>query len=130
MKRASLLAAVALLAAVLIGFAVGYAVGRRPHPRQMDKVTLLGVDRATILDSLHLTPQQRQTVEAALNESEKRAGRSIDIMVNEVRSATRDARERVRAALNENQRVKLDSILSTAIEVKPRTPLPMKEMKR
>jgi len=130
MKRATLLAVIALLAAVLIGLAGGYALGRRPHPRQIDKVTLLGVDRSTILDSLHLTPQQRQGIEAVLNESETRAGKSIDVMFNEVRATTRDARERIRAALNENQRTKLDSILSTAIEVKPRSPLPMKEMKR
>jgi Spy/CpxP family protein refolding chaperone len=130
MKRVTLMAVIALLAAVLIGFAAGYAIGRRPHPRQMDKVTLLGVDRAAILDSLHLTAQQRKTIEAVLNESETRAGKSIDVMFNDVRSATHDARERVRAALNENQRVKLDSILSTVVELKPRSPLPMKEMKR
>jgi Spy/CpxP family protein refolding chaperone len=130
MKRATTLAAIALGAAVLIGFAVGYSLGRRPHPRQMDKVTLLGVDRSTILDSLQLTSQQRQGIEAVLNESETRAGKSIDVMFNEVRATTRDARERIRAALNETQRTKLDSILSTAVELKPRSPLPMKEMKR
>lgn len=130
MKRTTLLAVIALLAAVLVGFAGGYALGRRPHPRQMDKVTLLGVNRGTILDSLQLTPQQRQRIEAVLSESETRAGKSIDLMLNDVRAATRDARERVRAALNENQRAKLDSILSTAVEMKPRTPLPQREMKQ
>jgi hypothetical protein len=130
MKRATILAGVALLAAVLIGFAGGYALGRRPHPRQMDKVTLLGVDRSTILDSLQLNPQQRQTIEGVLTESETRAGKSIEVMFNEVRTTTRDARERVRSALNDNQRTKLDSILSTVVELKPRTPLPMREMHR
>lgn len=130
MKRATTLAVIALLAAVMIGFAAGYVLGRRPHPRQMDKVTLLGVDRSTILDSLHLTPQQRGGIEAVLKESETRAGKSIDLMFNEVQTTTRDARERIRAALNENQRAKLDSILSTAVEMKPRSPLPMKEKKR
>lgn len=130
MKRTTLLAVIALLAAVLVGFAGGYALGRRPHPRQMDKVTLLGVNRGVILDSLQLTPQQRQRIEAVLSESETRAGKSIDLMLNDVRAATRDARERVRAALNENQRAKLDSILSTAVEMKPRTPLPQREMKQ
>ena len=130
MKRTTLLAVIALLAAVLVGFAGGYALGRRLPPRQMDKVTLLGVNRGTILDSLQLTPQQRQRIEAVLSESETRAGKSIDLMLNDVRAATRDARERVRAALNENQRAKLDSILSTAVEMKPRTPLPQREMKQ
>jgi len=124
MRRTTALAVLALLAAVIVGFALGYSVGSRPRPQRMKTMTLLGVSRDWLLDSLSLTTPQRQRMETILTDAEGRAGRSIDAMYQDVRNVTREAREQVRATLDAPQRARLDSILSTVSELKPRTPLP------
>ena len=130
MKRATGLALIALLAAAVAGFAIGFYSGRNAQPKGFEKVTLLGVSRSLLLDSLNLNPQQRRVVDNALSDAEKRATVSIEAMMQDVRTTTRAARERVRNTLDSNQRTKLDSILSRVPEMKPRTPLPQKEMTR
>jgi len=123
MRRVTALAVLALLAAVIVGFALGYSVGSRPRPQRM-KTTLLGISRDWLLDSLSLTTRQRQRMDSVLTDAETRAGRTIDAMYSDVRGVTRQAREQVRATLDAPQRARLDSILSTVMELKPRTPLP------
>src|SRR5262249_41546338 len=124
MRRATALAGLALLASVIVGFALGYSVGGRPRAQRMKTMTLLGVSRDCVLASLRLTTTHRPRVETLLTEAETRAGRTIDAMYQDVRSVTREAREQVRATLDASQRARLDSILSTVSELKPRTPLP------
>lgn len=130
MKRATLYAGIALLAVALAGFGIGYAVGRNVRPKGFEKVTLLGVSRSLLLDSLNLTTQQHRVVDSVLKVSETRATTSIERMMQSVKSTTRDAREGVRNVLDNNQRAKLDSILSRVPELKPRSPMPPKEMRR
>jgi len=124
MRRASVLAALTLLAAVIVGFALGYAVGARPRPLRMKQMTLLGISRSVLLDSLNLTQPQRQRVDSILTAAAKRADGSIDAMYRDVLQVTHEARESVSATLEPPQRAKLDSILSTVTELKPRSPLP------
>ena len=124
MTRVSSFAGLALLGAMLLGFALGYTVGSRPRPLRAKQMTLLGVSRSLLLDSLRLTTEQRRRVDSILTDAGKRANRSIDVMFHDVREITREAREGVRATLDAPQRAKLDSILSTVTELRPRTPLP------
>lgn len=124
MKQATAFAALALLAAITFGFALGYLVGSRPRPLRMKQMTLLGVSRSLLLDSLRLTTPQRQRVDDILTQAGERADRSIETMYRDVRLITRDAGERVRAALDAPQRVQLDSILSTVTTIKVRSPIP------
>jgi len=130
MKRVTWLALVALLAAAVAGFALGFMVGHNASPPRLQQVTLLGVSRSLLLDSLDLTGEQRQLIERVLNDAERSAGQSIDSMMNDVRNTTRQARQRVRDALDANQRAKLDSILSTVSELRPRSPLPPRDTAR
>ena len=90
----------------------------------MKQMTLLGLSRSYLLDSLNLTAPQCQRVDGILTDAGKRADRSIQVMYYDVRAITGEARESVRATLDAPQRAKLDSILGTVSEMKVRSPLP------
>ena len=124
MRPATAFAALALLGAIIFGFALGYAVGSRPRALRMKQMTLLGLSRSYLLDSLNLTAPQRQRVDGILTGAANRADRSIQVMYHDVRAITGEARESVRATLDAPQRAKLDSVLSTVSEMKVRSPLP------
>ena len=132
MKRTSILAMVSLVAVLVVGFSIGYEFGRRASMkrpgRDIYQMTLLGAPRSLLVDSLNLSAAQRQTVGRILDDASTHAQHSIDAMVKDVRNTTQQAREQVRAALNDGQRARLDSILATVSEMKPRTPMPPREM--
>jgi len=130
MRRATAFAALALLGATVVGFALGYMVGVRPRAMRMKQMTLLGVSRSVLLDSLDLTAEQRRRVDSILTAAGKRADRSIDGMLQDVRTITREARERVGATLDSPQRARLDSILSGVNPLAPRSPFPPKTSQR
>lgn len=131
MNKASAYAGVALAAALLIGGAGGYVLGRQsfmkrsaPNMRAGAGMTLLGVSRLQLLDSLGLTPGQRNTVDSLLEAGRTRADSSVDRMMNDVRTATMETRQQVRAALDQEQRARFDSLLAAAPELRMRTPVP------
>lgn len=127
--RATLLAAVALLAAALLGGSAGYALGRRPPPMRMKEPALLGVTRA-MFDSLGLDPTQRARIDSTLDATESRAERAIRTMMAEVSSLTNDARKEVRATLHDGQREQFDRMLARARPALPRSPLPPRDSSR
>jgi hypothetical protein len=131
MNKANVYAGVALVAALLIGGTGGYALGRRsfmkrsaPGMRAGEGMTLLGVSRNTLLDSLGLTPGQRGAVDSLLEAGRVRADSSVDRLMTDVRAVTMETRLLVRAALEERQRTRFDSLLSAAPEIRMRTPVP------
>jgi hypothetical protein len=113
------------VAALLVGGAAGFALGRRTVPRApAPNMTLLGVSRATLLDSLGLTPAQRVRIDSLLEDARSRADLAVDRLVSDVRALTLETRNQVRSLLDDRQRVQLDSILDAASPVLPRTPVP------
>ena len=133
--RASLYAALTLTAAVLIGVAAGYALFHRENPERMRsgtkqsafEMTMLGVSRSWLLDSLGLTPGQRTVVDSLLNDAATYAETAVERMMTSVRARTDSTRDRVRAVLNEQQKTRFDSLLSTAPPVRMRTPVPPRQ---
>lgn len=124
-SRAGLYAAIALAAALLVGGAAGYALARHGDARRtLPRMTLLGVTRETLLDSLGLAPAQRALIDSIVEDAARRAGSAIDSMMTEVRAATQAAQRDVRAALDDRQRARFDSIMRTAQPLRPRSPLP------
>jgi Spy/CpxP family protein refolding chaperone len=125
-RRAGLYAALALLAAMLLGGAAGFALGRWREARgpRIPAITLLGPSRAELLDSLDLTPDQRAQIERLLDDAQARANTSVDAMLGEVRRVTDETRREVRGVLDDRQRVRFDSLIATARPVRPRAPVP------
>lgn len=118
------LAALTLLSALVIGAIGGYAIGTRPGPQRLKQMSLLGISRATLLDSLGLRPDQRARIDSILDGAEQRAEGSIDRMMTEFRATTEDARTAVRAEFDPGQRERFDSLLGSALPLLPRSPLP------
>jgi hypothetical protein len=133
--KVSLYAALSLTAAVLIGLAAGYFLFRQPNPQRMRsgmkqsafEMTMLGVSRGWLLDSLALTASQRTLVDSLLNDAATYAEGSVERMMTSVRARTDSTRDRVREVLNEQQRVRFDSLLSTNPPVRMRTPVPPRQ---
>jgi hypothetical protein len=133
--KVSLYAALSLVAAVLIGLTAGYFLFRQPSPQRMRsgmkqsafEMTMLGVSRGWLLDSLALTASQRTLVDSLLNDAATYAEGSVERMMTSVRARTDSTRDRVREVLNEQQRVRFDSLLSTTPPVRMRTPVPPRQ---
>lgn len=128
--RAGLYAALALVAAVLVGGTLGYEIGSRPRPMRPKQAALLGVSRAALLDSLRLSPTQRARVDSILDASEAGADSSIKRMMETVRGLTQEAKTRVRATLDPVQRERFDSLLAHSVPTLPRSPLPPRDSAR
>jgi hypothetical protein len=135
LTKASLYAALALTAAVLIGVAAGFVLFHRDDARQMRsgmkqsafEMTMLGVSRGWLLDSLGLSAGQRTVVDSLLNSAAAFAESSVERMMTGVRARTDSTRDQVRAVLNDQQRVRFDSLLNAAPPVRMRTPVPPRE---
>ena len=133
--RTGLYAAAALAAAVLIGVAAGYALFHRDTSQRMRsgmkqsafEMTMLGISRGWLLDSLGLSPSQRAVVDSLLNGAATYAETSVERMMTSVRARTDSTRDQVRAVLNEQQKVRFDSLLNTAPPVRMRTPVPPRQ---
>jgi hypothetical protein len=130
-RAPTIYAALALIAAIVIGSAVGYALGRRslmkraaPGGRSVPEMTLLGVSRSALADSLGLSPAQRATVDSLLEQARRTADSMVGRMITDVRAATGQVRRQVRAVLNDGQRLRFDSLLNSATPLLPRTPVP------
>lgn len=124
--RATLLAGLALAGALLVGGALGYALGRRPGPMKLKQMALIGVTRADLIDSLQLDAGQRTRVDGILDGAELRARESISRMMGDVQQVTNEARDSVRAGLTQAQRIRFDSLMTRAVPMRPRAPLPPK----
>lgn len=133
--KASLYAAVALVAAVLIGVAAGYVLFHREDGTRMRsgmktsafEMTMLGISRGWLLDSLGLTAAQRPVVDSLLNDAATYAESSVERMMTSVRARTDSTRDRVRAVLDDQQRVRFDSLLNSAPPLRMRTPVPPRQ---
>lgn len=128
-RNAGLLAALALAAAAVVGGTATYAWTswtQRSRPK-MSEMTMIGVSRVAILDSLGLTPEQRAHVEALLEQTASRADASVERMMREVRTAIQEGRRDVRSALDPAQQVRFDSLLTRAQEIRPRSPVPPRD---
>lgn len=124
-RRAGMYAALALVAAMLIGGAAGYALGRRaPVRRDGPDVTLLGLSRGALLDSLRVTGEQRAAIEGMLQETSQRAEATVRAMMRDIRAMTGETRRQVSELLDAEQRQRFDSIMATAAPVRMRTPMP------
>ena len=124
MSRAGGFAALALVAALLTGGVAGYALGNRPHRQRMKEMTMLGLSRSALLDSLRATPEQRTRIDSILDLARARSDSAVEGMVTIVRGATGQARDQVRALLTPEQRTRFDSMLTTTPETLPRSPMP------
>ena len=130
--RATLYAGAALVAAIILGGAGGFALGRgsisersASYLKQPDpEMTLLGPSRTALIDTLDLTPAQRVRVDSLLDDARQRAEGAVDRLMTDVRSVTSEARRQVREVLDDGQRARFDSLMSVASPVLPRTPLP------
>lgn len=128
-RSASLLAILALVAAAVLGGAATYAWmswNARSRPK-MSEMTMIGVSRTAILDSLGLTPGQRTRVESLLEQTADRADSSVQRMMREVRAAIQEGRRDVRSVLDPAQQVRFDSLLTRAQEIRPRSPIPPRD---
>jgi len=128
--RATWLAGLALLSALVAGGALGYRMGRqslmkRPGPPGSESpITMLGVTRASLTDSLRLTPTQRPLVESLLDRAELDAQAAVDTLIGSVKASTDRIRQQIRDLLDDQQRVRFDSTVSGSLPVLPRTPFP------
>lgn len=124
--RASFYATLALIAAMLMGGAAGYALGRRSPARNPGgpDVSLLGLSRDALLDSLGVNDQQREEIEQLLSSTNRRVETKVLQMMGEVRGMTDSTRQEVRGLLTQEQRTRFDSLLAAAAPVRMRTPLP------
>jgi hypothetical protein len=132
--KATLYAVLALVAALLIGVAAGYGLFHRDDPRMRSgmkqsafEMTMLGISRGWLLDSLGLNPSQRAVVDSLLNGAATYAETSVERMMTSVRARTDSTRDQVRAVLNDQQRVRFDSLLRAAPPVRMRTPVPPRQ---
>jgi hypothetical protein len=131
-NRASLYAGIALGAAILIGVAAGFVLGRRSETSrnrsQMKQsafeMTMLGISRGWLLDSLGLSPAQRLEVDSLLTATRLYAESAVERMITDVKQRTDETRDRVRSLLSEPQKNRFDSLLNTAPPVRMRTPVP------
>lgn len=129
-RKASLLAAVSLLATLLLGVAIGYAMNRRAPRRPGVLVSMsanpatLFLDRATLLDSLGLDPARRAEIDSVLGANQARIESLMDTLRTNVRVVTDETRNAVRSRLDERQRARFDSLLAAARPVRMRSPLP------
>jgi hypothetical protein len=123
--RANLYAALALIAVMVIGGAAGYALGRRsPRMRPGADMTLLGISRSMLLDSLRLSPTQRIRINGLLDDAARRADSAVGQLMTDLRAVTDQTRQQVQAALDGPQKARFDSIMSAARPVRMRTPVP------
>jgi hypothetical protein len=124
-SRAKFYAVLALAAAVLIGGAGGFEAGRASMRNMRGaNVTLLGVSRATLLDSLGATRSQRASIDKLLDDAARRAETTVGTLMSEVRTITRTTRQQVRSLLDERQQARFDSILAGVPEPRLRSPVP------
>jgi hypothetical protein len=125
-------AALALAATLLAGAAAGFMVGRSAgeraasHRKQpiLTDMTLLGLSRGELLDSLQLTAAQRVLVDSLLEDAARRAEAAVDTLMTGVRAITGTARAHVRSVLDERQRARFDALLSRIPPLRMRTPVP------
>lgn len=130
--KANLYAALALVAALLVGVAAGYALFRESPSGRMRsgmkqsafEMTMLGVSRGWLLDSLGLNSSQRVVVDSLLNHAATYAETAVERMMTDVRARTDSTRDQVRSVLDDRQRVRFDSLLNAAPPVRMRTPVP------
>ena len=130
--KANVYAALALATAVLLGVAAGYALFRDSESGRMRsgmkqsafEMTMLGVSRGWLLDSLGLTPSQRGEVDSLLTQAATYAETAVERMMTNVRARTDSTRDQVRSILDDQQRVRFDSLLNAAPPVRMRTPVP------
>lgn len=133
--RANLYAALALAAAVLVGLSAGYLLFRREGSSPMRsgmkqsafEMTMLGVSRGWLLDSLELSAAQRTVVDSLLNHAATYAETAVERMMTDVRARTDSTRDQVRRVLDDRQRVRFDSLLNSAPPVRMRTPVPPRQ---
>lgn len=132
MSRTGWYAGLALAAALVTGGALGFALGRAAGKRSalprktevLSDVTLLGLSRQALLDSLTPTPAQRAIIDSLIDDAARRAEAGVERLVTDVRALTAQARRQVRAALEPPQQEKFDSLLSGIPQLLPRTPVP------
>lgn len=128
----TLYAALALAATLLVGAAAGFMVGRgvgeraAAHRKQavVTDMTLLGLSRAALLDTLQLTASQRVLVDSLLDGAARHAEAVVDTLMTGVRAITGEARLQVRSVLDDRQRARFDTLLSRIPPMRMRTPVP------
>ncbi len=118
------MAGVALIAALLAGGAAGYAVGARPPREHFKEMTMLGLSRSALLDSIAATPAQRARIDSLLDLARAHADSAVNRMMRDVREATGAARAQVRALLTPEQRTRFEALLEGTSEMLPRSPMP------
>lgn len=131
-STSNLYAALALTGTLLVGAAAGFAVGRgvgqrdAAHRKQplLTDMTLLGLSRGALLDSLQLTASQRVLVDSLLDVAARRAEAAVDTLMTRVRAITGDARLQVRSVLDDRQRARFDTLLGRIPPMRMRTPVP------
>lgn len=88
----------------------------RPSPVPSTNLTHWNILKANYLErvarELDLTPDQSQRIETIISESQKRTKELSDAMAPKVREEVRRARERMRAELTPEQRIKYDRLTS------------------
>jgi hypothetical protein len=87
-------------------------------------MTLLGLSRRALLDSLQLSTSQRVVVDSLLDAAARRAEAAVDTLMTGVRAITGDARRQVRSALDDRQRAAFDTLMSRIPPMRMRTPVP------
>ncbi len=128
----NLYAALALAATLLVGAAAGFMVGRgvgeraASHRKQpvLTDMTLLGLSRGALLDSLQLSASQRGLVDSLLEDAARRAEAAVDTLMTGVRAITGNTRTQVRSVLDERQRARFDTLMSRIPPLRMRTPVP------
>ena len=133
--KAGLYATLAMVAALVTGIAAGYLLFHQENPQRMRsgmkqsafEMTMLGISRGWLLDSLRLSAPQRRVVDSLLNNAATYAETSVERMMTSVRARTDSTRDQVRAALTDEQKVRFDSLLNAAPPVRMRTPVPPRQ---
>lgn len=128
----NLYAALALAGTLVVGAAAGFAVGRgvgepaASHRKQpvLTDMTLLGLSRGALLDSLQLTTSQRVLVDSLLDGAARHAEAAVDTLMIGVRAITGSARAQVRSVLDERQQARFDTLMSRIPPLRMRTPVP------
>lgn len=129
MTRPAILAALALAGALVTGAAAGYAYGTRRGPfttgvraARSVNAAVLFLNSETLLDSLRLSPGQREHIDRVLGAGSSEADSILVRMRDDFRRITRSARDAIRDTLTAGQRSRFDSLLAEALPVRPRVP--------